>query len=217
MASPTSLSLLEARRLYADGFDRREAGALLESGFPEVKARTRSKHLTKVYGPAWQKASGRAKAPHCFYTTTAPPEMMSAEEVRRAEKAIAAPTGRSAENWADTSPWGADVTTCATSSGGRGRSSDGARSVAQQSPQTPAHQPPQQPQPCQQHEPQSRAPPPLCGARVRHWPRKPRSRSPHVSWPADVVGHDKCSATEPRWLAHPHREQLWWTREDIWK
>ena len=87
MESEPSLGLLEVRRLHADGFDRKEAAALLRLALPDLKPKLASKYITKLYGPAWVKGSTRGSKPPCFHLTTPPPELLTSEETRRAEVA----------------------------------------------------------------------------------------------------------------------------------
>jgi hypothetical protein len=46
MESEPSLGLVEVRRSHADGFDRKEAAALLRLALPDLKPKLASKYLT---------------------------------------------------------------------------------------------------------------------------------------------------------------------------
>jgi hypothetical protein len=87
MESEPSLGLFEVRRLHADGFDRKEAAALLRLALPNLKPKLASKYLTKLYGPAWVKGIIRGSNPPCFHLTTPPPELLTSEEAMQAEVA----------------------------------------------------------------------------------------------------------------------------------
>ena len=88
MPSSPSEVHLEALRLYDCGFGRKEARAVLLAAFPDTPRPLVSKQLTRAFGRAWyQSGAARPYGAAGFYLTSPPPEYLTTEEQRAAERA----------------------------------------------------------------------------------------------------------------------------------
>ena len=88
MPSSPSEVHVEALRLHDCGFGRKEARAVLLAAFPDTPRPLVSKQLTRAFGRAWyQSGAARPYGASGFYLTSPPPEYLTTEEQRAAERA----------------------------------------------------------------------------------------------------------------------------------